>query len=417
MPTYNQLVQNFKNKGAPGASGAAPYSPEWNDAYNAYYSNLAGQQGAPNFESINLGSELGTTSVGLPGVTAGLPNVPFNEAPTPSIDGGNYQQLQNSVQGGQFATVGTTEQQQTQSQQQTTSGTQTSRPDDVLGLGALLKDQAGTTVQSDAARNAWLTDVMQNGGTGFNSQLDAGIRQSLTGPGKTGIGDSARARTAGYAAANVGRENLNQRLAASNQLAGGTGLAALASAATPYGVGNTTNTSGTTTGLSELMSRATEAQSGATAAQSSQAGAGQIPESQPVKTGGCVLCTAAIELKLSKHHRVLRKVIKHKLVTDAKRFHPAAKGYFAVFTPFADWLIDHPRIARVLWPLAKAVVYEELRVAGRRLPLKPWAWTVHWVGHSVCAAIGRTLPVADCVTNPRILAIASRERILYPVEG
>lgn len=345
---------------------------------------------------------------------------PFTQAPQPYVGSdSNYNQTQNATQSGAFQTTGTTEQQSTQQQQQSTQGTSTVTPNDVYGFGQLLRDQAGGATATDAARTSWLQDVMNTGGSGFASQLDAGVRRSLSGPGMQGVGDEARGRAAGSAAADIGRNNLNQRLAASQQLAGGTstGLTALANAAQPYGVGQTTNTSGTTSGLTQLFNTAKESQSGTTAAQSSQAGAGLIPESQPVKTGGCVLCTAAIELGLSRHHRTLRKVIKHKLVTDSKRFHPAAKGYFAVFTPFADWLIDHPRVAKVLWPIAKAVVYEELRVAGRKLPFCAWAWTVHWTGHALCSLIGRTLPVADCVTNPRILAIASRERILYPVEG
>lgn len=418
MPSYNQLVQFFKNAGAPGANGAAPFSPEWNDAYNNYFGNLASQQGVGTFESLNLESLTPGSTSSVPGATVTSPPPQMLEAPMPS-NVGNYNQTQNAVQAGQFGTVGSTTQDSRQTTQQSTQGTQSTRPDDIYGFGQLLRDQAGAAQGTDAARTAWLTDVMNNGGTGFQQQLDAGIRQSLSGPGMMGVGDEGRGRTAGAAAADIGRNNLNQRLGASQQLAGGTatGLTALANAAQPYGVGQTTTTAGTTTGLSELMARATEAQAGTTSAQSSQAGAGQIPESQPVKTGGCVLCTAAIELKLSNHHRVLRRVIRHKLITDNKRFANAAKGYFAVFTPLAAYLLSHRRLATILWPLAKFVVYEELRVSGRRLPFRLMPWLTHWVGHTFCAAVGATLPVKGYVDNQRILNIASRERILYPVEG
>lgn len=458
MPTYNQLVQYFKNQGNPGANGAAPHTNEWNDAYNNYYGTLAQQQGADSFESIDLNAAAVGPTTTIPNIqtqgptdapaaytpppttsTAPVPHAPVANisAPNPSVPGvsvtapppqileapmptnqGNYNQTQNSVQAGQFGTVGTTSNDSKQSTTQTTQGTQTVRPDDVYGFGQLLRDQAAATQSSDAARTTWLTDIMNTGGTAFQQQLDAGIRQSLSGPGMIGIGDEGRGRTAGAAAADIGRSNLNQRLGASQQLATGpaSGLSALAAAAQPYGVGQTTSTSGTTTGLSELITRASEAQAGTTSAQSSQAGAGLIPQGQPVKTGGCVLCTAAIELKLSKHHRVLRKVIKHKLVTDAKRFHPAAKGYFAVFTPLADWLLTHPRIARTLWPVAKAVVYEELRVAGRQLPFRLWAWLVHWTGHTFCSVVGNTFNVKGYVDNQRILDIAQRNNIFFKLE-
>lgn len=359
----------------------------------------------------------GTTSVGngLSGLTSTVPQTTFTQAPTPAVGGGNYNQVQNATQGGQFATSGQSVEQQTGTTEQTTQGTTTTKPIDTLGLGGLLAAQAGGVGEADAARLAFLKDVMATGGMGFNEQLDAGIRKSLSGPGMVGTGDSARARAAGYAAADVGRNNLNQRLAASSQLAGPTGLSSLVSAGTPY-IGTEQNVSGTTTGLSDLIKKGAETSTGVTTGQSSQAGAGQIPQGQPVKTGSCVLCTAALELKLSNHHRVLRRVINHKLRVDPRRFHNAARGYFAVFTPLARYLLSHRRLATLLWPLAKAVVYEELRVSGRRLPFRPFAWAIHWIGHTFCAAVGATFNVPGKVTDPEILRIAHRERVLYTLK-
>lgn len=413
MPMTKQQIQEHMDRSR--ASGW--YGPEYTD--DMILQDLKANGYADDNDIAQFRAVTPTEAVTTGGLPTPVGGTTPTQAPTPIVPDGNYNQVQNAVQGGQFGTAGTSDQTSTQTTQQTTQGTQKTTPDDVYGFGQLLRDQAGGATATDAARTSWLTDVMNTGGTGFQQQLDAGIRNSLSGPQMTGAGGSAQARAAGYAAANVGRNNMGERLGAAQQLAGGnaTGLTALASAAQPYGVGQTTSTTGSTSGLSNLITQAKEAQAGTTAAQSSQAGAGQIPEGQPVKTGGCVLCTAAIELRLSKHHRVLRKVIKHKLVTDAKRFHPAAKGYFTVFTPLADWLIDHPRMAKVLWPLAKAVVYEELRVAGRKLPLRTWAWMVHWTGHAFCDVIGRALPVRGFVTNPRILSIARREGILYHVEG
>lgn len=388
----------------------------------------------------STGTATGTTPY-LPNNTgwSALANGDFNQAPFPTGVGGNYQQVQNAVQSGQFGTVGQTNtaqsQQSGQTGQQTSTGqqsttaqtSQTVAPVDTLGFGALLQGQAGQVGQSDAARLAFLQDAMNTGGTGFQSQLDQGIRQALSGPAMTGAGESARARAAGYAAADIGRNNLNQRLAAAEQLAGPTGLATLSTAANPFVGSQTTGTqqsltdtlqnlSSSSTGWQNLLGQTNEAQAGATAAQSSQAGAGNIPEGQPVKTGGCVLCTAAIELGLFRNKRVLREAIDYKLGKGWKKFRLAARGYWAVFGPFADWLLDHPRIARTLYPMARMVVYEELRQAGRRLPFRAGAWLVHWIGDAFCRLVG-LLPVPGHVTQPRINAIARRENIIFNVRN
>lgn len=363
----------------------------------------------------------------------------FTQAPLPTGVSGNYSQVQNAIQSGQFGTVGqstdqttqntseNTTQNQTGTTQQNTQSTSTTSPNDTLGLGNLITGQVAGTQANDAAREAFLKDVMSTGGQQLGSQVDQAVRNSLTGSQMTGAGDSARARAAGYAGAEIGRNNLNQRLAASEQLNAPSGLTGLVSAGTPL-LGQTTSNSGSsdsitnllnstsTTGLSSLLKQGTESNQGATAAQSSQAGAGNIPEGQPVKTGGCVLCTAAIELGLSNHRRILREVIDYKLTKDWTRFRRAARGYFAVFTPFARWLLGHPKLARTLWPLAKGVVYEELRVSGRKLPFKLGAWLVHWAGHWSCSVVG-LLPVAGHVTDPVITGIAKREGILFNVKG
>lgn len=432
--TYNRWVQGIIDASGSGGTDAIPDNFFNTPQGQAYVQSTATQPLAQNPGGSGFSSFIPETPTTNP--------PPFTQAPAPNVPGGNYNQVQNSNQGGQFTTVGNTSSEQNQTtgstqtgtqtgtQTQTTTGTTTTTPTDTLGFGGLLKGQAGGVSAADDARLAFLTDVMNTGGTGFNSQLDEGIRSSLTGPQMTGAGDSARARAAGYAAANVGRNNLNQRLGAAQQLTAPTGLSALSAAANPYIGTSTTNTGSTdsisnlvnnvnTTGFSDLISKGSEAQSGATTAQSSQAGAGQIPQGQPVKTGGCVLCTAAIELKLPRSNmtKVLRRVIGHKLRVERKRFSNASRGYFAVFTPFAAWLLSHPKLARRLWPLARAVVYEELRVSGRRLPLKPVPWIVHWTGHTFCTAVGAVLPVKGYVDDERILTIARRNNILFKLEN
>lgn len=406
--------------------------------------------GSPSNNTPTGGTPSGGTPAGgnTPGTTPWTPLVNgsggvttpdgFQQAPFPQGVGGNYQQVQNSVQSGQFNSQGTTNQnqqtesgqqtnqQQTGQQQTTGQSTQTTQAVDPYGWGNLLDQQLQQSVGGDADRTAWLQDVMQTGGQGFNSQVEQAVRQSLTGPQTTGAGDSARSRMAGYAAADVARNNMNQRLAASEQLAGPTGFTNLISQAQPF-VGSTTtgestsltdtlnNLSSNSSGWQNLVNQVSENQSGTTSANASQAGAGNIPEGQPVKTGGCVLCTAAIELGLSNHRNVLRRVISHKLNKDWKRFRNAARGYFFIFTPFARWLLNKPVLAKTLWPLAKGVVYEELRVSGRRLPFKLSAWLTHWIGHSVCSIVGR-LPVPGYVTDPVIISIAKQNNILFQVK-
>lgn len=487
--TQNQaLAQQLFGTTTPPRGAVANYVNNW---YKQQGTNAPAYDATDSAILTEFGYINPTSSTGTSSPSAGS----FTQAPTPTGVSGNYAQVQNSLQSGAFATTGSSQQQQQQqsggtSQQQTqgtsltnqtnqqtqtgqtgqtatsqenqvsqdiarTQGTETTQAIDTLGFGQLLKDQAPGVVSSDAARSAWLQDVMNTGGTGFQSQMDQAVRNSLTGPQTTGAGDSARARMASYAAAETGRTNLNQRLAAAEQLSGPTGLATLSTAANPYigkttaidsttntnrntqssGTTNTTgwsnlqsngtsnsatqslqNTTGSNTGWSNLTGTTNEAQSGITNAMSSQAGAGNIPEGQPVKTGGCVLCTAGIELGLWKQKRLLKSAIAYKLGPGWKKFRLAARGYFAVFGPFADFLLDHPKLAAVLAPLARMVVYEELRQAGRKLPLRKRAWLVHWAGDIFCRVVG-LMPVCGYVKQQRILDIAKREGILFNVEA
>lgn len=495
--TYEQLLAVYQ-KAHPG--------PVDGDTFNAWTRTLPGGEGG-DWSKITTATP-GTNVVQVPGSTGGTtPATGFTGLVTPNVTaavdpatatttGGNYNQTQNSNQGGTFGTVGSTNQDVTQNQTQTgttagtqqntgtqttsgtnaqntttgntsstaglqstigqTTGTSTTGVNDTLGFGNLLQGAAGAAQTNDTNRNAFLNDVMSTGGQQFGSQVDQAVRNSLTGPQMTGAGDSARARAAGYAGAEVGRNNLNSRLAAAQQLTGPTGLTSLASSATPY-LGSTTANTGSSMGntstlgsqvdsgfssllgsntgqtLTDMLQKNTgsstgatnvtgstntnEAQTGATAAASSQAGAGQIPEGQPVKTGGCVLCTAGIALKLpkSKMHRILRRVIKHKLHVEPSRFSSASRGYFFLFTPFARFLLVHRWIASLLWPLARAVVYEELRVSGKRIPFRAVAWFTHWLGHCACVLMGQWVRDSH-VTDPVILGIARRENILFEIK-
>jgi hypothetical protein len=244
-----------------------------------------------------------------------------------------------------------------------------------------------------------------------------------------GSGDAAAQRAAGLAGAQVGTNALSQQLTAAQDLGGSTAATALAGAGNSYLGQQTSGTANTaqdvsnlasSLNLSSLLNNSTattnESQSGTSAASSQQAGIGTNPNetSQPSGGGGCVLCTAALELGFFNHRRLLRRVIAHKLQKDWSNFRNAARGYFFMFTPLARWLLGHRRLAAILWPLAKMVVYEELRVSGRKLPLKRKAWLVHWTSHYACALVGK-LPVPGKVTDPVIRSIAEREGVWFNV--
>ena len=459
---HQDLLTNWNNIVAYKAN---PNDPRWaNDPnikelaqFNSLSDYLTHMNGGQAFDPAPAGS--GTDTTIQPAVTpstvptpvdttagsAGFSQLNPTVTPATATGGGNYSQTQNANQGGQFQTTGNTEQTQAQTvtgeqkntgttsgqTSQATTGTTTTTPTDTLGLGALLKAEAPTVAASDAARSDFLTDTMNTGGSQLGSQVDQAVRNSLSGEGMAGAGDSARARAAGYAGAQIGRNNMDQRLAASSQLAGGTGMSSLLGASTPL-IGSSQTSSGnsltnalqnnesTVNSIANTLgfSKLNETNAGSSAATSSQAAAGEIPQGQQVQTGsggGCVLCTAAIELNLFHGLRLLRRVINHKLNTAWPSFRNAARGYFFLFTPVAKYLLHHRRLAQLLWPLAKMTVYEELRISGRRLPFKLVPWFVHWTGHGVCSLVGR-LPVPGRVTDPTILELAQKHNILFTVK-
>lgn len=442
VTSWEQLPTDWANRFDPNAS--VPHPVGWTPATTGTGATTATVPGQ-NYAQNQAGNQSGQFS------TAGQTNTQQNQltgqatsqnqtgvSDTASTGTQNTTGTQASTGGGTQTNVGNT----------ITANTATTTPNDTLGFGQLLKSQAAGVGASDTARMGTLTNLMQNGDPALQSQVDQAVRQSLTGPQATGSGESARARLGGYAAAQVGRQSAGTQLAAAQQLAGPTGLATLSTAANPF-LGSTTsnvgtqgttgtstgtnfsnlvnnsntisnqnsttgtsqNTIGTTAGFSNLTGQQNEANSGTATGQSSQAATGQIPQAQQISTGGgCVLCTAAIELGLFNSLRVLRKVIDFKLRN--RHFDSAARGYFFLFTPLARWLLGHRTLATALYPLARAVVYEELRVVGRKLPFKLWAFAVHWTGHFVCHLIGK-LPVKGHVSDPVIESIAKKNNIWF----
>lgn len=415
--------------------------------------------------------------------TSGSTNTTQNTTGTQTGTIGNVGSS-TSTQTGTIGNVGNTVNTQTGTQNTTTgqnttaTGTTTSRPIDTLGFGGLIQNAATGAQATDAQRNAFLRDVIATGGSGFNSQVEQAVRGSLTGPQMTGAGNSAQARAAGYAGAQVARNNMGERLAAAGQLVGPTALTNLAGAAQPYigqeqttsgstsatgfnnlvnnltnatasnntqtqnlqnastsnntqtqNLANTSNTTGTqnttgssntaTTGFNNLVASGKETTDGTAKGASSSAAAGNIPQAHQVSTGGgggCVLCTAGVELGLWRNLRVLRRVIDYKLNTARDVYTPAARGYFFLFTPLAAWLLGHARIAAWLAPLARAVVYQELRLSGRRLPRRLWASFVHDTGHWLCHWVGKLPFLPGRVISPEIERIARKNNIWFQLQ-
>lgn len=385
------------------------------------------------------------------------------------------QELQNYIEQQQSQKQGTTQSTETGTTSYNTSDI--SKPIDTLGFGALLQSQIPGATQTDTERNAFLRDVINTGGSGFGSQVDQAVRQAMSGRGMVGAGESAGARASAYTAEQVARNNMNQRLSASEQLAGPTAVQTLSTSANPYigtqrdtsgtenstknttgtyneqgttnvtgqrstaGTSNTTgmsnmtglsnltgsntntgtsvaNTAAQNTGWSNLLGTTAENNSGVSTAQSSQAAAGLIPEGKQVSSGGgCVICTAGLELGLCDFPRVLHRVIDYKINRAWSRYRNAAKAYFFFYTPLAKWFLGHPRLARSFWPLAKMVVYEELRISGRSVPKKVLPWVVHGIWHWSCTAVGKCMHNRPVVTDPVIISIAKKFNVFFKTEA
>jgi hypothetical protein len=379
------------------------------------------QAGVPGFGDLVAGNP----------APQGVPSVytPTTEAAAPM--GGNYYQNQAGSQGGTFNTIGQTntaqQQQSGQVSEDTKVGTtetqQTGRTgvEDTLGFGALLQGSAADAQSSDADRNRFLKDMVNTGGQAYQGQTDQAIRNSLTGPQMTGAGDSARARAAGYAASQTQRQNTDQRLNAAQQLAGPSAISSLAQAGNPYlaqtqSGGSTTNINesakGLQAGFQNLLGSSNEATTGTAAGQSSQAASGQLPQTTQSGGGGCVICTVALELGTWRWPRVLRRVVRHKLVTAHRTFRYAARGYFFLGSPIARLLLRFPVLAPFLIPVARAVVYEELRVSGRGAPFRVLPWLTHWTWHWGCYAVGR-LPIRDDLSDRVIVSLAQKHNVFF----
>ena len=330
-------------------------------------------------------------------------------AHVPSITSGNSNQIQAGAQTGQYASTGGTAQQQVGTTTGTTAGT--TGPTNTMGLSQLVAGQAPAVAASDQASNAYLTDFMNTGGTGFNAQVNNAVRGSLSGPGVSGAGESAQARVAGRAAGDIAMNNSAQRLQAAQTLRGGTGVGALTQQATPL-MGQTTNQ--TTGQASNTALTGTETQAGTAEGGSASAGYGNAPTSTQ-SSGGCMLCSVYADMGLIDPEDV-RQAVRYKLA-NLDKYGLCLRGY-ALYGPSIARLVM--KFGAVKWALlqhARLVLYEEVRRSGSR-PLKrrlaavfahaffhysslPWGLVSRLIGHD------------GGVHDPKVLAVLERNNLKF----
>jgi hypothetical protein len=368
-------------------------------------------------------------------------------------EGGNTNQVQTSNQSGQFQSQGTQQQTGTQvgqtSQQmnqvgttdqtattnQTTSTSGTSKMQDDLGFGKLLQDQGGMIAATDAERSGFLSDLVTTGGKGFQDQVAAATNQALSGPGMQGVGNAAQGRVAGSAVANVARNNMDQRLQASQQLAGPTGIQTASTAAIPYNTQTqsgtssttgTTQTTGTTTmqgtqtgqsfNLTDLVNN--QQQSGTSTASGNQVATGQVPEGKSSSSGGCYVCTAYVHLGLM-HPAAIRRGARYK-ISNPTKYGRSLVGY-SVYGPWlARAVLRWHLFATLFFPFARAVLYEECRRAtGVRLRKRLFATACHYVFHHGSDWVGRCAGWCGYkrvqTTDLGILALLNKYNLLFQV--
>lgn len=300
---------------------------------------------------------------------------------------------------------------------------------DTLGLGRLLAGQAGAATSADAARQAFLQGLVTQGPQQQQALTAQAVNQALSGPGMFGTGEGAKARAAGNAAAQVGVNSLNQQLQAAQLLGGPTATTTLVGAGTPYLGQQTTgttqqaqSTTGTQAGqtqtaqmaeqsgaseqktgtqqttdqtstsqalnLSNLLrssqAASNEAQMGTSGNVGYTAGIGTVPQNTQTSSGGCYVCTMYVDHGW-KAHRMVRKAAQFKL--SLPKYRRSLVGYSVYGPTLAKWVGASPTFAAAFFPVARAVLYEELRLAGVVEAKQPFASLCHFVFHYGSLAI------------------------------
>jgi hypothetical protein len=273
----------------------------------------------------------------------------------------------------------------------------------------------------------------------------------------TGAGDSARARAAGYAGAQVGRNNLDQRLGAAQQLGNAnSNVNSTLGATTPLmgqttsgtntnsaatsnllnsantalnnsstNSANTTDSSNTgtssanTTGSSNQLNLqnlvSNEGQAGTATGSSVQQGFGITPAGQTQKSGGCVVCTAYVARREMKPGAV-RTACRYKQANWA-RYGTSLSGYLLVGPLLAQAVLKSDRFARAFKPIARAILYHEVYLsAPTRLKWRALPALQHAIFDGVFYPIGlamRLLSVAPGVRCQRTKALLVSQNLSF----
>lgn len=393
--------------------------------------------------------------------------------------GGNSSQVQGGQQSGNYSSTGTTGTTGTQNQQNATSGTTTNNQsqtgttsgtqlgssstgsntqqqgattgstnvNDTLGFGSLLKGQQGAATANTNTDNSFLSNLVKNGPAQQQALTAQAVNQATSGPGMVGAGDNAGARAAGYAASNVGLNSLGQQLQGAAQLAGPTATTTLANAANPYLGTNTSGTSSqagsnittgqtaqnsatttdqalqsleSSTGLSNLLNNTStntnEGQSGTAGGSSLSIGAGNAPEAQTTTSGGggCYACTALIHLGMM-HKIALVRGGSYKY--GNKKYERSLAGYSLYGPWLARLILAWPWFAKVFRPIARVILYEEVRLSGRHIPRRLDASFWHFLfnrGSWVLAVVtGRRKARTD---DPKIEQLLRSQGVYWEVK-
>jgi hypothetical protein len=285
-------------------------------------------------------------------------------------------------------------------------------------MGALLQGQQGAAQNNTAATSNFLSGVIQQGDPNLQSKVEQAVNIATSGPGMVGAGQSANARAAGYAGAEVGRQAQAQQLQAASQLSGPTAVTTLAGAANPY-LGQTTNQSNVGTqqqatsenSLGNTLSSMVENQnqSGTSSADSTQVAAGTSPVQQ--QKGGKVICTVLVE-----HGLLNRETVANELVYFRKHwdtYKRSAVGYLSFAQVLAVFALHHKWFAYLCLPLAKACTHV---ITCKLWGMKPrkLSYLAYYLFFHFCDKLGRLLlkfwsPNApDKVSNPELVQLLKK---------
>lgn len=499
--TQQQLYQWYTTHVEPNDGSNGPNN--FGDRFNAWAGGLAQKTGAQSFESIPddifsnpqyglvsqpaLSQGIGANLNGLVGSgTLDAANTALQGGATRANTGGNTNQVQGGTQTGQYGTTGTnygtTGQTQTGTNTQSgvntgltnTSGTNTGTSTsgttggqtgttsttgqttgqtkntvvDQYGLGGLAGNLTGTAGANDAARTKFLTDTLQTGDPQLQHQISGAVSNALSGPGMQGIGNSAQARAADYAAQGVADNAVKNQLSAASQLAGpsasGTaiqqGSSLLGSQSSSSGstsqdvlnalsnfgktdTSNTgTNTGVTTTGGTNTSSgttgmTGTTNQSGGTTAGGTASGSnigiatGQVPQQQVNSGSGCFVCTAYVDRGWM-HPGAIRAAVYYKL-NNKPKYERSLLGY-VVFGPLlALAVLRSKAFARAFYGVARAVLYEECRLARPDRIRRRWAATVCHIGFHALGLVFSPLARRRYTEQRRVVEILDRHGLNY----